>query len=219
MKTFIYAMMAILFIASIPSASELENKLVGKWKEEGKTKVLEFFKGNTVTTVNRGKSSVGEYQFLDEDRIKMSLGGISSLAGSQLFTIIISGNTLYLTDLNGNGSKYLRIELTKKDKKSIKNAFQANMSFINENKKDKKTLDMFIYYKDGKGSTDTDLKHWVAIYEKVKLDSPQIINIVSVDHDKAKVTLKYKIKGESKIEIETVFKVNGNWYLGVEGHH
>ena len=37
--------------------------MVGKWLEDGGTDVLEFYKDNTATVVNKGKSSVGEYKF------------------------------------------------------------------------------------------------------------------------------------------------------------
>ena len=55
---------------------------------------------------------MGEYKFTDGNRIKLSLSGVSSLAGSQIFTILIFGDVLNLIDLNGKTSKYLRFELT-----------------------------------------------------------------------------------------------------------
>ena len=76
--------------------------------------ILDWLKSedNTATVVNKGKSSVGEYKFTDGNRIKLSLSGVSSLAGSQIFTILIFGDVLNLIDLNGKTSKYLRFELT-----------------------------------------------------------------------------------------------------------
>ena len=76
--------------------------------------ILDWLKSedNTATVVNKGKSSVGEYKFTDGNRIKLSLSGVSSLAGSQIFTILISNDVLTLIDMNGKVLEYLRVQLT-----------------------------------------------------------------------------------------------------------
>ena len=112
MRSLIYVITAIVLVVSISFASNLKKELIGRWQIEGETEVLEFLKENTVAVVNKGKSSAGKYKFIKGNRIKMSLSGESSLAGSQIFTILISNDVLTLIDMNGKVLEYLRVQLT-----------------------------------------------------------------------------------------------------------
>ena len=217
MKSLICSITAIVLLASISYAAELKKEIVGRWWEEGKTEVLEFLEENTIVVTSSNRSFIGEYKFLDENRISIFLDGGSSLAGKHLFTVAISGDTLFLISFNGKTSEYIRIDLLEEDKRNLTKAFQANMDFI-KGRRDKETLDLFTYYKDGKGATESDVKNIARFYQNVKMDSPRILNIFLLSPDRARVFIMYEVYGESKIETEIADRIGDRWYFLIAEH-
>jgi hypothetical protein len=86
-----------------------ETAIIGRWKEIDGSETIEFFKGGTVSIVDRGKSTAGDYRFLDVGRLRFDLGGIGAVAGPMIFSASIIGDKLILTDANGKATKYTRI--------------------------------------------------------------------------------------------------------------
>lgn len=96
-------------IASISPGSKTaksEELIIGKWGEIGGTEIMEFFRGGTVSVVSGGMSMGGNYQFLNDDRIRFEFGGLGALAGPMVYRVSITKNQLYLTDPKGDVSRY-----------------------------------------------------------------------------------------------------------------
>lgn len=84
--------------------------IVGKWKEIGKTEIIEFFDEGTVNVTDKGISMAGNYSFIEKNRIKLELGGLGALVGPMVRTVSIDGDVLTFTESNGDEDKYERIK-------------------------------------------------------------------------------------------------------------
>ncbi|MDI6735075.1 MAG: hypothetical protein QME42_02585 [bacterium] len=92
-------------------ASKPENEIVGKWEEIGGTESIEFFKDGTVSGVDKGRSMVGSYKFVDKDRIKMEMGGFGALTGPVIMKVSFSGGELTFTTQDSKVLKYSKENL------------------------------------------------------------------------------------------------------------
>ena len=108
----------ILLILSVVMLSACIQKpeaaINGKW--ECGTETIEFFKDGTVI-IDSEKDSMsmgGKYKFVDDDRIRIDLGGLGALAGPIIYKVSISKDELILTDRDGKASKYKRGEIEEK---------------------------------------------------------------------------------------------------------
>ena len=70
----------------------------------------EFFKEGTFTMSLLGTPNVGKYSFVEDDIIKIELGGMGSWAGPMLMRVSKSGKELSLTDPQGKVSTYERMK-------------------------------------------------------------------------------------------------------------
>lgn len=95
----------ILILVGLPGCGKSKQKtIVGKWKEVGGTQTIEFFKDGTVIVVDDdGDRLVGNYRFLDDNRIRIDLGGF---IGSDIAEISSSGDEITLPNLSGEIEKY-----------------------------------------------------------------------------------------------------------------
>lgn len=103
---FIVLMVFFLF----PSSSNAKNAILGKWEETDGTETIEFFRDGTVNIVDKGRLIAGGYRFIDDDRLRLDLGGLGALAGSMILKVSVSGNELILTNPQGEVSRYRRME-------------------------------------------------------------------------------------------------------------
>lgn len=87
-----------------------EAVIIGKWDEIDGTETIEFFKDGTVTIVDKGISLSGNYKFIDDDHIRIDLGGIGALAGPMISKVSISKDELSLTTSDGDIYKYQRVK-------------------------------------------------------------------------------------------------------------
>jgi hypothetical protein len=86
-----------------------KSSIVGKWQEiGGDNETLEFFKDGTVSAVAKRMTLAGKYSFVDDDHLKLELGGVGALAGPLIMRVSISGGELRLTDPKGELSTYQR---------------------------------------------------------------------------------------------------------------
>lgn len=100
---------AVLIAAShFSSCSKPENAIVGKWQEVDGTENAEFFKDGTVSLVDNGMSLAGNYKFIENDRLRVDLGGVGALIGPMIFKVEVSRNELTLTDSKGKVTTYRR---------------------------------------------------------------------------------------------------------------
>ena len=92
-----------------------QEKIVGKWRiadtEDGN--VLEFYKDGTVTFEEAitGVSVNGDYSFLNDEKIKVELGGILAITGAAIYVVSFADDQMTLEAQNGGDiSTYNRIE-------------------------------------------------------------------------------------------------------------
>lgn len=100
----------------------LRKAIIGKWityskfdflgtQFEGKVQI-EFFEDGTISIYDEkfNLSTVGDYKFISDDKIRIDFKGIVSLLGPAVYTISISGNKLYLKSAKGDVEIYYRVE-------------------------------------------------------------------------------------------------------------
>lgn len=92
-----------------------EEKIVGKWQVADTTEgnVLEFYQDGTVTFEEAitGVSINGDYSFLNEEKVKIELGGILAIAGPAIYTISFSDDRMTLESQNGGDvTSYDKVE-------------------------------------------------------------------------------------------------------------
>jgi hypothetical protein len=81
-----------------------ETAIIGKWEAVGLHETIEFFKEGTVImdSEERSISVVGKYKFVDDDTIRIDLGGLEALAGPTIFKVTFSSkDVLILSDREG----------------------------------------------------------------------------------------------------------------------
>ena len=105
-----FLLVGSIILALCACSSNPEDAIVGKWKEIGKTEVIEFFEEGTVSSTNKGISLTGKYSFIEKNRVKLEFGGVGALAGPKIRTVSIDGDVLTLTDSTGDEDKYQRIK-------------------------------------------------------------------------------------------------------------
>ena len=82
-----------------------QNPIVGKWKDVEKAQTVEFSKEGSLSISGDGFSMTGQYQLIDEGRVKIDLtGGLSAT-----LSVKITGDELSMTDPNGVVSRYKRV--------------------------------------------------------------------------------------------------------------
>jgi len=73
-----------------------EKAIIGNWQCDDGSK-LQFLKGGTmVVDDGSGVTLVGAYSFPDKEHITVQLDGLLALAGSQVLSVDVSGNTLII---------------------------------------------------------------------------------------------------------------------------
>lgn len=108
-KNLLLSSVILLSLLHLTACSGQKN-IVGKWQDVQGTESMEFFKDGTVTAKAGGMSLGGKYSFVDDERIKIELGGMGALAGPTIAKVAISGNELTLTDENDKPTKYRRVD-------------------------------------------------------------------------------------------------------------
>lgn len=74
------------------------------------TESIEFFKDGTVSVVDKGMSMGGSYRFVDDNRIRIELGGLGALVGPMVYRISISRGELTMTSPDGDFLRYQRVQ-------------------------------------------------------------------------------------------------------------
>ncbi len=70
-----------------------QNTIIGTWEQVGEIgEIISFHKDGTITTVDFGVTIVGNYEFLDNNTLRIDI-----LGTSQIFDVNISGNMLSLS--------------------------------------------------------------------------------------------------------------------------
>lgn len=101
----------IIFIFLVDFTACMSKKtVVGKWKGSGTDETVEFFKDGTIASQSQGRILNGKYNIIDENHLKMELGGMGTLAGPIIVQYKFSGNELILTLQNNQTTNLQRIE-------------------------------------------------------------------------------------------------------------
>lgn len=92
-----------------------EEKIIGRWHaaDTAEGNVLEFFQGGTVSFLEgiTGIAINGDYEFLNDDTIKIELGGILAIAGASIYKVSFSDDQLLLKTQNSDDVlTYERVE-------------------------------------------------------------------------------------------------------------
>lgn len=87
-----------------------EDAVIGKWKEVSGTETIEFFKDGTITIVDKGMSMSGNYKFIDNEHIRMDLGGLGALMGPIISKVSFTNDELVMITEKGKEYKYQRVK-------------------------------------------------------------------------------------------------------------
>ena len=86
--------------------------IIGKWErvdaDVGKV-TMEFFKDGTITIVSEDPTLTGDYTFVDDDHIRIELGGLAGVVGPYVCNVAVSKDTLILTGPKGESHEYRRV--------------------------------------------------------------------------------------------------------------
>lgn len=111
-------MIIFFFLSAISVAwgeKDIKKDIIGKWerydpKHKGK-EIMEFFRDGTISLFHEsfGFPGTGDYRFIDNNHIKVNLGGLWTLVGPIICKVSISRNELVLTMPDGEVVKYHRL--------------------------------------------------------------------------------------------------------------
>ncbi len=133
MKRYLFRRVALVFllfvlssVISYSDAASLKSQIIGKWVEveDGKFSI-EFLKDGTVVL---GNSAVGDFKFIDDNRLRMDIKGIFG-QGAVVFEVSIDkAGQLTLKEPTGEVTKFITEALAKKRKEAS--------TYINQGVKD-----------------------------------------------------------------------------------
>ena len=99
--------MALVLSACSPQAN---TALVGKWQEKGDPSITEFRADGTFS-IHLGAPFTGKYKSVDAEHIKLTFDGVAGkVVGESKWKAVVQGDTLSLTDPDGNASQFQRVK-------------------------------------------------------------------------------------------------------------
>jgi hypothetical protein len=97
-KNSIHIIYIVLIFMLLTTACSAKSSIVGKWEDTvGAGVTFEFFKDGTMTATTSGMALTGDYEFIDKDTIRVDMTGLLGLAGSTVFDVSLSGDSLTLS--------------------------------------------------------------------------------------------------------------------------
>ena len=111
MKARNWAMAVVILFGSIHfiSCSTTQSAIVGRWQQTNGGDVMEFFKDGTMSVQSGGMNLGGKYTFVENQRVKIELGGLGALTGPSVANTEISGDLMTLRFDDGRVWKYRRL--------------------------------------------------------------------------------------------------------------
>ena len=97
LRIFLFGLITFIGFNLLVHTAYAENTtktILGKWKEIGSTDTIEFFKDGTIILELAGATTIGDYRFLDQNRIRVDLQGFYGMAGPQVTRISIENDKL-----------------------------------------------------------------------------------------------------------------------------
>lgn len=138
------ALVLSFVFCSVSEAANLKKGIIGKWF--GDKEQIEFLKDGTVIV----SSVVGDYKFIDDNRLRMDIKGIFG-SGAMVFEVSIDKGTLTLTDSAGGVSKYFtKAEWEKrvaerKKREALARAEQAKKEAAEKAAREKRIKEKFLF--------------------------------------------------------------------------
>lgn len=107
--------MVFLGLWLVACSESPQEQIVGKWRVADTTdgNVLEFYKDGTVTMEEAitGVSVNGEYSFLNDEKLKIELGGILAITGAAIYQVSFTDDRMTLETQNGGDvTAYQKVE-------------------------------------------------------------------------------------------------------------
>lgn len=93
--------------------SSPEEAIVGKWQHIADQSITEFFQNGTISASGpKGDVHNGSYLWLDDNTIRVDLGGLMALAGPQIWDVSIARDELTVSweGTHAGRATYRRIE-------------------------------------------------------------------------------------------------------------
>ena len=109
MRYFVLVIVLLGFLSLASCVPGLQKSILGKWQEVDSNETIEFIKGGTVVLLKGDMSASGTYEFIDKNRIKVTIGGLFVLIGPQVCTVSVTGNHLLLVMPDGEKTTYRRV--------------------------------------------------------------------------------------------------------------
>lgn len=78
------------------SAEDLKKIIIGNWHHFGTTETVEFFEDGTVIFSQPDEELIGDYKFIDQNRIRIDFAGMGAFAGPQVTRISVDKGKLIL---------------------------------------------------------------------------------------------------------------------------
>ena len=85
----LWVLIVLINITMVGCGKSKGQTIVGKWKEVDGTEIIEFFKDGTVKVTDEGLAISGDYRFIDDNRIRLNLGGIGGLLGAVIAELFL----------------------------------------------------------------------------------------------------------------------------------
>ena len=102
---FLFLVLLSLLSLAQSGCSSDETRVVGKWREKGKTEVMEFFKDGKLGIADKGQSVVGTWTNIGDGRIRVE---VTYSGTNHSFTVTTTKDALK-ADMGGQISEYERI--------------------------------------------------------------------------------------------------------------
>lgn len=105
-----HLLLVVCFVFLLASCGlKLEKAIIGKWSRIGSEETIEFYKEGTVNIIDEEMPMAGNYKFIDDNSIRLDLGGLGELVGPIICDVSISEDELILTHAGGEVAKYRRV--------------------------------------------------------------------------------------------------------------
>ena len=89
---------------------KVSKEIVGKWKAQDDTSLTEFRADGTFI-LDGDKEMVGKYKFIGSEKVKLAFDGpVGKLVGSMVFRMVVKGDTLEVTDPDGEKETLERVK-------------------------------------------------------------------------------------------------------------
>jgi len=111
MKTLVRSLSPVLLVLFVSCATVQHKAIVGRWQEVGTSMVGVFHEDGTVELTGGQTQASGSYSFIGSGKLKIQLArSDTSPARPHVYDVVISGDQMSWTDIDGTRSEYRRVK-------------------------------------------------------------------------------------------------------------